>query len=116
MRIKFLADAGLSELIVSGVIRAEPSVDFLDANAAELESVSDDEVLAIAAREQRILVTPDLKTMPSHFAVFLSHSESPGVLLLSQKTSVADAIEALLLVWLASDQGEWVNRICRLPL
>jgi hypothetical protein len=96
-------------------MRAESSIDFLDANTAELESVSDDEVLAIAARENRILVTHDLKTMPSHFAAFLSHSQSPGVLL-SQKTSVADAIDALLMVWLAAEAEEWINRICRLPL
>jgi predicted nuclease of predicted toxin-antitoxin system len=116
VRIRFIADASLSEAIVSGVVRAESSIDFLDANTAELESVSDDEVLAIAARENRILVTHDLKTMPSHFAAFLSHSQSPGVLLLSQKTSVADAIDALLMVWLASEAEEWINRICRLPL
>lgn len=54
--------------------------------------------------------------MPAHFAKFISHSQSPGVLLISQKTSVAEAIEALLLVWLASDAEEWLNRICRLPL
>ena len=30
-----------------------------------LEDVSDEEVLAIAAQEERILVTHDLKTMPS---------------------------------------------------
>lgn len=47
MKIKFLADASLSESIVNGVLRKEPSIDFLDANSARLESVSDDEVLAI---------------------------------------------------------------------
>jgi predicted nuclease of predicted toxin-antitoxin system len=116
VRIKFLADASLSASIVSGVIREESSIDFLSANAAGLESIPDDEVLAIAARANRILVTHDLKTMPSHFATFLSHAESPGVLLISQRTNVADAIEALLLVWIGSEPEEWVNRICRLPL
>jgi predicted nuclease of predicted toxin-antitoxin system len=88
----------------------------LDANVAQLVSVPDDQVLAIAARAQRILVTHDLKTMPSHFGEFVRHSQSPGVFLISQKTSVADAIEALLLICLASKPEEWVNRICRLPL
>jgi predicted nuclease of predicted toxin-antitoxin system len=114
--IKLLADASLREAIVRGVIRVKPSIDFMGANAAKLESVPDSEVLAIAARGERILVTHDLKTMPSHFGVFLSHSQSPGLFLISQKTSVADAIEALLLVCLASKPEEWVNRICRLPI
>jgi len=92
----------LREAIVRGMIRVEPSVDFLGANAAKLESVPDNEVLAIAARGARILVTHDLKTVPSHFGIFLAHSQSPRLFLISQKTSVADAIDALLLVCLAS--------------
>jgi predicted nuclease of predicted toxin-antitoxin system len=77
--------------------------------------VPDDEVLAIASREGRIVVTHDIKTMPFHFAQFLADAESPGVILISQKTSVAEAIESLVLVWLASEPVEWVNRVCRLP-
>jgi hypothetical protein len=53
--------------------------------------------------------------MPSYFAQRLAFATSPGVILIAQKTSVADAIESLLLVWLASDPDEWVDRICRLP-
>jgi len=53
--------------------------------------------------------------MPSYFAQFLAGAESPGVILISQKTSVSEAIESLVLVWLASEPAEWINRICRLP-
>ena len=62
--IKFLADASLNEAIASGVIRAgpEPSIDFLSANAMHLEGVGDAEVLALAAREGRILVTQRIWT------------------------------------------------------
>jgi predicted nuclease of predicted toxin-antitoxin system len=94
--VRLLADASLRASIVRGVIRAAPSIDFLAANLAQLESVPDDEVLAIAARAGRILVTHDLKTMPSHFGTFLSHSQSPGVFLISQRTSIVNAIEARL--------------------
>ena len=55
MTIRLLADASLRESIVSGVVRAEPSIDFLDANVAQLESIPDEEVLAIAARAQEFL-------------------------------------------------------------
>ena len=90
MKIKFLADASLSRAIVSGVLRLKPSIDFLTAPAAQLEGMPDDEVLATASREGRVL-------------------------LISQKTSVSEAIESLVLVWLASEPAEWINRICRLP-
>lgn len=63
--VRFLADACLHDGIVSGCRRREPAMDFMSANEARLEGVADPDVLAIAAREDRILVTSDLKTMPA---------------------------------------------------
>jgi hypothetical protein len=114
--IRFLADASLRDAIVSGCLRREPGIDFLSANDAKLEGVSDPEVLALAAAEARILVTSDLKTMPGHFGEFLqAGGDSAGVFLVKQHTPVADIIEALLLVWAASDANEWKNRILEIP-
>jgi hypothetical protein len=42
--IRFLADASLRDAIVSGCLRREPAIDFLSANDAKLEGVSDPEV------------------------------------------------------------------------
>jgi hypothetical protein len=42
--------------------------------------------------------------------------EAPGVFLIPQKLDVAEAIDALLLIWLASDAEEWENRLEWLPL
>ena len=67
--IRFLADASLNDAIVSGCRRREPSIDFLSANAANLEGVPDPRALDIAAEQNRILVTSDFKTMPRHFAI-----------------------------------------------
>ena len=39
VRIKFLADASLNRAIVSGVVRAEPAINFLAASAAQLVGV-----------------------------------------------------------------------------
>jgi len=114
--IRFLADASLRDAIVSGCLRREPAIDFLSANDANLAGIPDPEVLALAAAEGRILVTSDLKTMPRHFGEFLeAGSSSAGVFLVKQHTSVADVIEALLLVWAASDADEWKNRILEIP-
>jgi len=57
--VRFLADASLHDGIVSGCLRREPTMDFLSANEAKLEGVSDPDVLALAAREDRIVVTSD---------------------------------------------------------
>src|SRR5450759_1601158 len=106
--IRFLADASLRGAIVSGCLRREPAIDFLSANDANLTEVPDPEVLALAAAECGILVTSDWKTMPRHFGEFLEAGGcSAGVFLVKQRTPVADVIEALLLVWAASDADEW---------
>jgi hypothetical protein len=91
-------------------------VDFLTAQGANLEGLPDPAVLAIAARVDRILVSHDHKTMPRHFGEFLRDHQSPGVFLISQDLPIAIAVEALLLVWVASDASEWRNQLRYLPV
>ena len=73
-------------------------------------------VLAYASREGRILVSHDFRTMPRNFREYLSRNQSPGVLLISQTWPVGNAVEELLLIWAASDHGEWANQLTYLPL
>lgn len=115
--IRFLADADLNEGIVAGCLRREPEMDFLSANDADLEGVPDPEVLALAAAQDRILVSHDFQTMPRRFGDFLqAGNSSPGVLVVPQRLPVRDAIEELVLIWAASNAEEWQNRILRIPL
>jgi len=115
--IRFLADADLNEGIVAGCLRREPEMDFLSANEADLEGVPDPEVLALAASQDRILVSHDFQTMPRHFGDFLqAGNSSPGVLLVPQRLPIGDAIEELVLIWAVSDADEWQNRILKIPL
>ena len=101
---------------MAGVRRQEPGIDFQTAEEANLRGVPDQEVLALGAQEQRILVTHDRRTMPGHFADFIRHHTSPGVFIIAQSVSVRVAIEELLLIWAASDSEEWSNLIVALPL
>jgi len=57
--VRFQADADLNQAIVAAVIRREPAIDFRTATLARLASLSDPEVLALAADDGRILVTHD---------------------------------------------------------
>ena len=114
--IRFLADASLHDAIVTGCLRREPAIDFLSANEAKLEGVPESEVLAFATRQNRILVTSDLRTMPHHFGDFLeAHGQCAGVFLVKQRAPLADVIEPLVLVWAASDADEWKNRVVEIP-
>jgi len=116
VKIRLQADADLNDDIVTGVLRREPLIDFRNAKSAGLRGLRDREVLALAAREQRILVSHDRKTMPRYFAEFIKSVESPGLFLVSQRADLLTVIEHLHLVWLASEGEEWRNRICAIPL
>lgn len=113
--IRFQADADLRQAIVTGTIRRQPSLDFQSANEAQLEGIKDPEVLAIAARDGRVLVTHDRKTMPTEFGRFITSQTSSGVLILSQNLPIGEAIDAIILVWEASTAEEWVDRMMTFP-
>jgi Domain of unknown function (DUF5615) len=114
---RFLADADLNKGIVSGVLRREPLVDFLTAQAAALRGMRAPDVLALAASRQRVLVSHDAGSMPAHFRAFRNAGKhSSGVFLISQDLDVGTAIEELLLIWHASNASEWENRLEWLPL
>lgn len=81
-----------------------------------MTGLPDPEVLALAAREDRILVSHDQSTMPAHFRRFISDQSSPGVLIVQQSFEIHEAANELLLIWEASDADEWVNRIEFLPI
>jgi len=116
MKVRFLADNDLNQIIVKAAVRLEPSIDFKTAHAAGLHGLNDLEVLAQAAADGRVLVSHDQKTMPGHFAGFIQTAVSSGVLIAPQKMPINNVIDDLLLIWMANEAEEWVNRIRILPL
>lgn len=116
MKPKFQADADLNEDIVTGVLRRLPEIDFQTATEAGLQGVPDEHVLEIAARENRILVTHDRRTMPRYFAAFVENQSCAGVLIVSKRLEISRAINEIILVWSASEAEEYINSIRQLPI
>jgi hypothetical protein len=117
VRVRFLADADLNQAIVGGVLRREPTLDFRTARGAALRGLADSTVLELAAQQQRVLVSHDLGTMPSHFRILINAGkDSAGVFLIPQSLAVRTAIDELLLIWAGSEAAEWENRLVWLPL
>ncbi len=116
MRPRFQADADFNNKIVTGLRRREPSVDIRGARDGEVIGKLDPEVLLIAADAGRILLTHDRTTMPGYFAELLQVRSSPGVLIVTQDLDIGTAIEDILLIWAATDAGEWTDQIGFLPL
>jgi predicted nuclease of predicted toxin-antitoxin system len=115
MKSRFQADNDLDHRIITAVKRLDPAVDFQSAPALGLHRVPDPEVLALAAREGRILVSHDRRTLPDHFRDFIASQTSPGVIIISQKLSIARAAELLHLLWAATEAEEYTNIIYSLP-
>lgn len=116
MKIKFQGDYDLKRAIINGVKRRQPAIDFQNADEANLRGVPDEDVLAYAANEGRILVSHDRRTMPDHFADFIVNQNSPGLILIEQRLPIREAIEDLLLIWEASEAEEWINKLEFIPL
>lgn len=116
MKILFQADQDLNHDLIKGVERRAAAIDFRTAVDAELRALPDLQVLDIAAKDNRVLVSRDFKTMPSAFARFVERNASPGVLIVPQTMPIGIAVEFLFMIWEASEASEWFNRICRLPL
>ena len=72
MKIAFQTDEDLNQNIVNAVFRMKPEIDFRTAVDAELKSLTDLQVLELCTKEQRVLVSHDYRTMPNHFAEFIS--------------------------------------------
>ncbi|HAG79997.1 MAG TPA: hypothetical protein DCL61_02245 [Cyanobacteria bacterium UBA12227] len=116
MSIRYQADADLNQAIVTALLRQQPSIDCQTASTAKLQGLNDQEVLALAAQQGRILVTHERKTMPAYFAEFIMLHQSAGVLIISKKLAIEVVVAELILIWSASSPEEWINRIAKIPL
>lgn len=116
MKIRYQADADLKQLIVKSTLRSEPTIDFQTATDANLEGLPDPEVLRQAAVQQRILVSHDQRTMPSHFAEFITKEVSAGLIIAPQHLPIPIVVEHLILIWATEEPAQWINRIIFLPL
>ena len=105
MPIRFQADADLNQIIVSAVVRRVPTIDFRTATTGGLAGVKDQEVLALAARDGRILVTHDQSTMPRHFGEFVRSQRSPGLIVVPQHLPLGEVADDLILIWTATQSG-----------
>lgn len=117
---RFLCDANFNLHIVAGLRRQRPAMDIVTAKQANLLQAPDPDVLLYAMAQNRILLTHDRKTMPSHFDDLLrtlsTTEHSPGVMTVEQLLPIGTAIDAILVVWECSTHDEWRDQFVYLPL
>jgi hypothetical protein len=116
MRPRFQPDADFNGRRVHGLWRREPAWDILSAQQGGVIGPPDREVLRVAARAGRILVSHYRNTLPAHFRHFIQRQVSPGVIIVSQYLDMGAAIEDILLIWAVTVADEWVNELGFLPV
>ena len=65
MRVRFLADANFNQRIVAGLLLREPQIDFALPQDLIPAGTKDPKVLELGALLGRIIVTHDVRTMPT---------------------------------------------------
>jgi hypothetical protein len=115
--LKYAVDEDFNHEIVRGLERRDASLDILTVQDADLLEAHDRDVLAWAAQEGRVLLTHDVRTMPTYAAERLRDGRSmPGIVLVPQLLPIGRAIDDLLLLAQYSEAGEYEGMILRLPL
>ena len=115
--IRFLADEDFDGRIVRGLLRQLPHLDIVRVQDVGLQSATDAEILAFAARENRVVLTHDVTTM-SAFAYRRTNEglSMSGVFEIAQELPVGLAIEELILIAECSLENEWQGQVRYLPL
>jgi Domain of unknown function (DUF5615) len=115
--MKFLMDEHIDPGITRGLRRALPELDVQTVQEAKLQGQDDDVLLAYAAREGRVMVSRDRRTMGHEATQRINRSEvMPGLILVRPQVSLGDIIRALELVVVCSDEAEMEGAILYIPL
>lgn len=97
--LRIASDADVHGAIVRGLRRRQPRIDFVRAQDALAQRATDQEVLAWAANEDRVLITNDRNTLIHHAIQRVEYGESsPGVIVTTNEQSIGSAIEDILLI------------------
>lgn len=123
MPVRDLIDENLRERLALAAVRHNArGIDPIDVvqvgDLADLPlGAEDPEILIWAEREEWILVSSDLSSLP----IFLSDhikggTHSPGVFLVKHRSSLAEVLDFLVLAAHASEAWEWRDRCQFIPI
>jgi hypothetical protein len=111
-----LIDQDLDHDILRGLIRRIPLLDAVTAFEIGMSGATDRELLTRAAREGRIVVTHDRKTMPTHAAGLMIAGENmAGLIVVPRSLPLYQVLADLELMITCSENDEWANVVWYLP-
>jgi hypothetical protein len=110
--LRLAADESFNGRIVQGLIRRMPDLDIESVQDAGLAAADDPTVLQWAADGGRVLLTHDVKTMPSFAYQRLAAGHNmPGLIVVRKQTRIGPVINALEPLIEAGAPGEYDGRV-----
>jgi hypothetical protein len=93
-----------------------PRLDIVALRDFGLSEATDPEVLAWAAKESRIVLTHDRRTMPRYAWERVARGEiMPGLFIVKTPPDVSAVVEDLLIITEATQAEEWEGKVEYLP-
>ncbi len=114
--LRFAADENLNERLLLALLRRIPSLDVLRVRTIPLAGRPDEEVLAWAAAQGRVVITHDARTMPAEAWERVSRGMAmPGLIVVPDDAPARAAMEHLALLAEAGDPQDTRDRVLFLP-
>lgn len=115
--LRLLSDQNLNGRILRGLARRDVVLDLVRACDAGLASFEDPEVLEWAAKEDRIVVSHDVNTMPAFAYDRVRAGQSmPGVFIIPVSMAIGQAVDELEFALEAVSPEECKDRVIYFPL
>jgi Domain of unknown function (DUF5615) len=115
--LPLLLDENFNRRILRGLSRRIPGLDYRVVQEAGRGGESDQNILAWAAEQGRVLVTHDLKTIPRFaYERIAAGLHVSGVIAVDDRLAIGQVIEELAIIVTCSETSEWENQVIYLPL
>ncbi len=110
--LRLLSDENFNGSIVRGMLLRQPDLDLVRVQDVGLMKTEDAVILEWAAREGRILLTHDIRTVPPLAYERLNRGlPMAGVFLVPNHMDIGRAVDDVLLFALNSETDEWKDRV-----
>jgi len=117
--IRYLLDENVDPLFRHELLKREPALVIwsIGTPGAPPARTRDPDILRWCEENAFLLVTYNRKSMPQHLRDHLAAGRHvPGIFELNPNMSIGATIEELLLIWVASLEDEYRDRIVYLPV
>jgi hypothetical protein len=110
--IRLLADENFQQPVLRGLLLRLPELDVVTAEEVGLRATPDEDILAWAAAENRVVVTHDISTfLPAAFRRLANGDPHPGTIGIPWLTPIGRAVEFLLVLISTGSEADFEGSV-----